>query len=592
MSPDRVCFSRPHTCSVGLGDYTKGESTVGEHRRHKGGGAFPSVDVHNRLLHTSNGQSAEEFEKPLTPIDDCAGGWAWEVNAQGVYTYSSHQIERHLGYRPEEVIGKTPFERMPPSERERISKIFKTLTSSGSPIVALENIKLHKDGRLIVLETNGVPFFNAKGELAGYRGVDRDITARKLREKELLRMETYFSNIMDAMPSMFLSADSNGTITRWDHRCHEFTGIPPEKAVGKPFTEILPHLRDDWPAILGSMQDRRVRTLSRRTHPKKGTCFFEDVTIYPLIDKGVDGVMIRTDDVTEEVRMEEKLIQSEKMQCLGGLCAGMAHEINNPLAGILQTAENMTRRLSHTNLPGNIRAANEVGLTMDAVSAFMEKRGIFHMLDTIRDCSARIASIVENMLVFSRPNRSAFSPQPITVLMDRAVDMASADFDISEQYDFKSIQIVKEYDPNLPLVPCERASVQMVLMNILRNSVQALYEPHPPSETKAAKSKIPHIILRASHEPESKSVRVEIEDNGPGMERDICKRAFDPFFSTKSVGCGTGIGLTFCYFVITHHHRGAMKIESAPEKGTAVSIHLPLSGDSPPRQQIVGGWSA
>ena len=108
----------------------------------------------------------------------------WEINKDGVYTYASPQVETILGYKPEEVLGKTPFDFMPPEERERIVPLFKDLAQDARPIVTLENSAIHKNGDLVILETSGVPFFDDKGKLAGYRGVDRDITQRKAGEAE------------------------------------------------------------------------------------------------------------------------------------------------------------------------------------------------------------------------------------------------------------------------------------------------------------------------------------------------------------------------------------------------------------------------
>ena len=115
--------------------------------------------------------------------------WIWEVNAEGVYTYASPQVEAMLGYKPEEVVGKTPFDLMPPEEAERIEALFRNFVESGKPIVTLENVALHKDGQCVILETSGVPVLDKDGKVLGYRGVDRDITGRKKVEEELQKMQ-------------------------------------------------------------------------------------------------------------------------------------------------------------------------------------------------------------------------------------------------------------------------------------------------------------------------------------------------------------------------------------------------------------------
>jgi PAS domain S-box-containing protein len=113
--------------------------------------------------------------------------WVWEVDKEGRYTYVSPRIKDLLGYEPEEVINKTPFDRMPPGEAKRVGEIFAAAVARQEPINSLENINLHKDGRSVILETSGLPFFNLGGEFLGYRGIDRDVTDRKQYENKLLK---------------------------------------------------------------------------------------------------------------------------------------------------------------------------------------------------------------------------------------------------------------------------------------------------------------------------------------------------------------------------------------------------------------------
>ena len=128
-------------------------------------------------------------EERFWELVESSGDMIWEVTAGGVYSYVSPQVEALLGYKPDEVLGKTPFDLMPPEETERVLSTFKDVTTKGEPIILLENVNLHKDGRRIVLETSGVPVFDASGEVTGYRGVDRDITERKAVQEELLKIK-------------------------------------------------------------------------------------------------------------------------------------------------------------------------------------------------------------------------------------------------------------------------------------------------------------------------------------------------------------------------------------------------------------------
>lgn len=130
-------------------------------------------------------------EARFRDLVESTSDWVWEVNPQGVYTYASPQVEELLGYSQEEILGKTPFDLMPPEEAQRIGEIFKDLTVNLDPIIALENTNIHKSGRQVVLETSGVPFFDDKNRYCGYRGIDRDISRRKQFEKELKSLAHY-----------------------------------------------------------------------------------------------------------------------------------------------------------------------------------------------------------------------------------------------------------------------------------------------------------------------------------------------------------------------------------------------------------------
>jgi PAS domain S-box-containing protein len=143
-------------------------------------------------------QSEEKFKNLVEYSND----WIWEVNAEGIYTYSSPLVEEMLGYKPEEIIGKTPFNLMPPEEAMRQSKIFKDISEKGGLIVSLENINQHKNGQLIILETSGVPVFDEAGNLTHYRGVDRDITKRKQAEEGQEKLITELQEALENVKTL------------------------------------------------------------------------------------------------------------------------------------------------------------------------------------------------------------------------------------------------------------------------------------------------------------------------------------------------------------------------------------------------------
>jgi signal transduction histidine kinase len=196
----------------------------------------------------------------------------------------------------------------------------------------------------------------------------------------------------------------------------------------------------------------------------------------------------------------------------------------------------------------------------------MEQRGILAMLDVISDSGRRAAMIVENMLDFSRKSSSTFTLCDLAELLDKTVELASSSYDLIRHYDFRRIEIIRDYDESTPPVCCEGNQIQQVFFNILRNAAEAMTE-------QTAQGKRPCLTLGVM--PEAGGARVEIADNGFGMDEITRKRVFEPFFTTTGVGTGIGLGLSVSYFIITENHGGTMTVESSPGNGTRFVIHLP-----------------
>jgi len=283
-------------------------------------------------------------------------------------------------------------------------------------------------------------------------------------------------------------------------------------------------------------------------------------------------------DVTELKRMQEVMIQTEKMISVGGIAAGIAHEINNPLGAIMQASQNMQQRMN-TVLPANIAAAQEAGLDLDALQRYLKARKVDRFIEDIRAAAIRASGIIRHMLDFSRSGAARSTSSDLRGLVDRAVNLAASDYDLKKNYDFRKIHIDIRMADNLPPVPCVETEVEQVLLNLLRNAAQALAGMNPPRDD-------PRIVLRAF--PLEGWLRLEVEDNGPGMPPDVQRRIFEPFYTTKPPGVGTGLGLSVSYFIITKGHEGRMTVESHPGEGSVFRVDLPVDGAAVPK----GGGAA
>lgn len=272
--------------------------------------------------------------------------------------------------------------------------------------------------------------------------------------------------------------------------------------------------------------------------------------------------------ITRMRAIEEAIIQSEKMNTVAGLAAGMAHEINSPLAGVVQSAQVVLNRVS-PELAANCSAAEESGTRMECIQSYLTRRGIREMLEGIRASGQRAAEIVASMVSFSQGPGAQADNSVLSELVDHTVELAQNDFDPKRPVDFRSIELVKDYDQKLSKVPCRASEIQQVLLNLLKNAAQAMAD-------RGVRSEPPRITLRTTQI--GNTARIEVEDNGPGMPRAMRRRIFEPFFTTRESLGGTGLGLFVSYFIITRNHHGTIAVESIPGVGTKFSLTLPLAG--------------
>ncbi|MBF0195725.1 MAG: HAMP domain-containing protein [Magnetococcales bacterium] len=398
------------------------------------------------------------------------------------------------------------------------------------------------------------------------RALRDDITRRQKSEIELNRLRDLLANIVDSMPSILVGVDEEKRVTQWNRKAEIVTGKAAALVLGNHLTQAFPQMVNELQNIDFAIKKKLTQVDMKVAGLLGDDKQFCDVAIFPLISDGVKGAVIRIDDVTERVHIEDIMIQSEKMLSVGGLAAGMAHEINNPLAVILQSGQVIQNRVS-LDLQKNITVAKECGTTIEAINSYMESRAILAKINLIIESGIRSAKIVENMLSFSRKSESRVIPQDLADLLDKTLELAANEYDLKKKFDFREIKINKEYKANMPLVPCEGSKIQQVFLNILKNGAQAMAETHKSGE--------PSCFTLSIFEDKGWA-RVEIADNGPGMDEATRKRIFEPFFTTKAVGVGTGLGLSVSYFIISEHHHGKMTVESTSGQGTRFIIKLPI----------------
>jgi PAS domain S-box-containing protein len=532
-------------------------------------------------------RAVRESEEKYRLITQCVPDLIWTMDISGRFTYASPSVERTHGYSVEEFqnlsMQNTLTAQSLSMASEVIAEELKWIESHGvehNRVRTIETEEVRKDGSTFFAEVSGAFIFSDDARPIGIVGITRDITERKRAEEEMRRLQNYLSNIIDSMPSVLVGVDAEGRVTQWNAAAEGVTGISAAAIQGRSLNEVLPSLSHVMENVQQAMLTKTVHSESKTPRQAGGKMRYEDITVYPLTGYGLAGAVIRIDDVTERVMIEEMMIQSEKMLSVGGLAAGMAHEINNPLGVILQASQNVLRRVS-PELPANSRVAEECGTTLSAVRKYLLQREILIFLEDIRNSGLRAAQIVENMLAFSQMSTAQGSSTDLADLLDRTVSLAASEYDLKRGFDFREIEIVREYHPEVPLVICQASKIQQVLLNILRNGAEAMMETR-------RSGRAPRFVLRVLRD--ESMARIEIEDNGPGMDEAMRRRVFEPFFTTKDPGEGIGLGLSLSYFIITEDHGGMLSVECAPGLGSRFIIRLPVGGKKQSPDHLPSDW--
>jgi signal transduction histidine kinase len=384
---------------------------------------------------------------------------------------------------------------------------------------------------------------------------------RKQSFDELKTIKNYLTNIINAMPSIIVGVDKNKCVTQWNLMAELETGLKGIEACNKNVFDVFPRLKACQAQIHESILYRKIKTLLKHEFIEDQEKRFEDIIIYPLSSDGMDGCVIRLDDITEQVRMETMVMQSEKMMSIGGVAAGMAHELKNPLSGMMQHAQVIYNRVTK-DIPANIEAADAVGIPMDSIRTYMEKRQVTDTLDAIVQTGSRANRMIQNMLGFARQSEPVLRLYNLAQIIEDTLEIARKDHQLQTDYHFDDIQIQTRFD-TIPDIPCDREKIQQVLFNLYKNGAQAMSGMGNTAQFLIHLFKDEHFAC------------IGIENNGPVISRASQKRLFEPFYTTKKGSAGTGLGLSISYFIITTDHKGEMTVETTPEKHTRFTIKLP-----------------
>ncbi len=521
----------------------------------------------HRLADQALMESKAKFQNLVETVSDLV----WEVDRNGIYTYVSPKVKDTLGYAPEEVLGKTPFDLMPAFETRRVAEIFRPIFERGEPFQGLENINLHKDGRYVVIETSGAPVFDAEGGFQGYCGVDRDISERKRAEEKLRSSEVRFRQLFEQNEEpLFLFRGGSPEILDVNPAAVQLYGYPREELVRNGLSLFVrPEELSEFSAAITGIGSAGMG-IERATHLRRdGTRVIVSIRANSVRTEGEEVVYASFRDITARIRLEEearlqqaRLIHANRMASLGTIVSGVAHEVNNP------------NNLVMFNAPMILSAWEDAVPVLDAYRRengdfplgglpYSEMREVVPKLAAgISDASARIKAIVWNLKDFARQD---IPRQQAPVRVNDVVRMAISI--LNHEILRATHRFEVAYGEDLPPVMGSSQQLEQVVINLLTNALQAL-----PSSARG-------IRVSTRRVPGTREVEVRVEDEGVGMSPEVLERIKEPFFSTRLDSGGLGLGVSICRSIV-QEHQGTLDFESEEGKGTRAVVRLPGIGDA------------
>ena len=432
-------------------------------------------------------------------------------------------------------------------EPETPRALFKKKMEEEGRVTGLESAWTRQDGSTIFIREHAHVVRDDVGEIAYYEGSLEDITEQRMAELALQQSEESYRTIFESANDVILIHDAvtgqlldgNGKVEEmYGYSVDDFLKLQVEDfSLGlPPYTqeEVLHHIHA---AAAGEPQ-----VFEWHCRRKNGELFWTEVGLRQMLLLGKRSVLAVVRDISERKRLEAQLRQGQKLESIGTLASGVAHEINNPLMGMINYAELISMRIKDESL-----------------KEFAE--GIKHE-------GNRVAKIVRNLLTFSRQDQDEHSPARMTDIVSDSLSL------VGSLLRKNFIQMEINIPEDLPVVRCRSQQIQQVVINLVTNARDSLNEKY----VEADRNKRMAITSRVLHEGEQSWLRSTVEDFGNGISGDLVDRIFDPFFTTKPRTEGTGLGLSISYGIISDH-KGRLTVESEPGQFTRFHVDLPLAQD-------------
>jgi PAS domain S-box-containing protein len=474
-----------------------------------------------------------EKERRFTELFETLQEGVYFSTPEGKFLDGNAALVQVLGYdSKEELVSLDP--RALNSDANQAPVLGRTSDDQGG-VRTREIVLRRKHGELGVFLDTSRAVWDAGGKIVRYQGTLVDVTERREMEKALRRQEEFQRYLLESFPDLILVIDLNGRYSFASARIHDLRGFKPENLLGKKVDEEP----DYSPELLALYRDlitgrKTFGSCDYNARHRDGSWRTMRASASPLFDaeNKLSGVIVSVRDITVEKKLEQQIIQSERLAAMGQMIGGFAHELNNPLTSIL----GMSELLQEGEAPEAVRKQMVI----------------------LQQQARRAAEVVQNLMYFSRPPAPGKSPTDLGELVQRTLHLHA--------YSLRKNNITVDFlkEPSTPAVSGDAHQLMQVFLNLILNSEQAMREVRDRG------------TLRIRIEKQEKSVSVIFQDDGPGISPDILPNIFDPFYTTKRPGRGTGLGLSICKAILREHN-GNIEAASGPGGGAVFTVTLPVA---------------
>ncbi|BAZ38926.1 two-component sensor histidine kinase [Calothrix sp. NIES-4101] len=563
-------------------------------------------------------KALQATEERLQTVISSAPLILYALNCQGIFTFSDGKALEVLGLKPGQVVGLSVYELYQDSP---------DLLDSIQQVLSGQELTCTTESMGVTFEQHLVPQRDESGKIIGLIGVALDISKRKAAEIKLQEQEEFLRTVFEGAenPIFVVDIHDNGEVyySAWNSSTERVTGLKRTEVIGKTLKQV--HGESESLALYKRVAEclqTGKPILDEECLTFNNQPLWSAITVSPVQnnDGKIHRIVVTTLNITQrkliEIQLQKQteelqqtltelqhaqaqLVQSEKMSSLGQLVAGVAHEINNPVSFIYSNLEPAAEYIKNLfNLlqlyqeyyPEPVTAVQD---EIEAIDLEFIAQDLPKLLSSMKMGANRIKQIVLSLRTFSRMDEAEYK----TVNIHQGIDstLVILEHRLRETSYRQQINVIKQYG-KLPEVECYAGQLNQVFMNILSNAIDALEEKITnPNIVSEEENFIPTIWIQtqlinpeninsekinAEHKnlqnPSNIAlIMIRIADNGFGIPQAVQKRLFDPFYTTKAVGKGTGMGLSISYQIITEKHGGQLKCISSPGKGAEFIITIP-----------------